>query len=166
MHLSETEGDELHVKSGAKQERLTRTTLIRATAFLIYAHGARACLCMRAHTHRETHTPKHLLFTSLCLHYLWGTGERHRREEERRGAKICIGAGSSGTDGGSRREREREKEKEQEEGARDENGEIATRLCEKTMERLKKSGGVVVFLRRGRKEATGGGEEAASTQHP
>lgn len=67
-----------------------RTSLIRATAFLIY-----------------THTPKHLLFTSLCLHYLWDAGERHRREEERRGGKICIGAGSSGTDGGSQRDRKR-----------------------------------------------------------
>lgn len=33
-----------------------------------------------------------------------------RREEERRGAKICIGAGSSGTEGGVRRRWE-EKEK-------------------------------------------------------
>lgn len=34
-----------------------------------------------------------------------------RREEERRGAKICIGAGSSGTEGGSQKKMEREGEK-------------------------------------------------------
>lgn len=87
----------LCVKSGSKsRERSRRTSLIRAKAFLIYTHPT--------HTYTDTHSPKHLLFTSLRLHYLWGTGERHRREEERRGAKICIGAGSSGTDGGSQRE--------------------------------------------------------------
>ncbi len=49
---------------------------------------------------------KHHLFTSLHLHYLWGTRERQKgkRETEReggwgqhRGAKICMGAGSSGS---------------------------------------------------------------------
>lgn len=78
------------VKSGSKgRERSRRASLIRATAFFIYT---------------PTDTPKHLLFTSLRLHYLWGAGERHRREEERRGAKICIGAGSSGTAAGSQSE--------------------------------------------------------------
>lgn len=78
------------MKSGSKgRERSRRTSLIRATAFFIYT---------------PTDTPKHLLFTSLRLHYLWGAGERHRREEERRGAKICIGAGSSGTAAGSQSE--------------------------------------------------------------
>ena len=104
------------MKSGSKgRERSRRTSLIRATAFLIYTH---------THTHTYTHTtcrhtPKHLLFTSLRLHYLWGTGERHRREEERRGAKICIGAGSSGTEGGSRRKGGRQCKRWERDGKRE-----------------------------------------------
>ena len=99
------------MKSKSKgRETSRRTSLIRATAFLIYTP---------THIHTHRHTPKHLLFTSLRLHYLWGTGERHRREEERRGAKICIGAGSSGTDGGSRREGGRQNERREGDGKRE-----------------------------------------------
>lgn len=109
----------LYVKSGSKgKERSTRTSLIRATAFLIYTH---------------THTPKHLLFTSLRLHYLWGTGERHRREEERRGAKICIGAGSSGTDGGVR-----EREEDTTRGERDRESEVFEMCVQRWIERRKR----------------------------
>ncbi len=116
------------MKSGNKgRERSRRTSLIRATAFLIYTHTH-----THTHTHTCRHTPKHLLFTSLRLHYLWGTGERHRREEERRGAKICIGAGSSGTDGGSRREGGRQTESRERDRKK---VKIVVCVCERWIER-------------------------------